>query len=217
MNDTTWNTTKDIFDSISNAGIEYVVLRNYESIGDNEILISGHGDIDLLCDNYKKVVKILDAKRIYRFPNRNSFLIKFQNVDVQVDIRFIGDGYYDTKWEEQLLRTRILYKETCYVVNQEMYFYSLIYHAIFQKDSLSKEYFLRLCSMAKLQNLVVKDEQHLKELLFDYMIKNGYQFTFTKDPAVVLNFSEVNKKMIKKDNLRILQRMLFNYCRRAYD
>lgn len=91
----TWNNIQEIFDTLNRSSVNYVILRNYESLSDTKIFMDGHEDIDLLCDNISLVKKLLNTRKIYKFPGRNSYTIRFNNIKIQIDIRYIGDGYYD--------------------------------------------------------------------------------------------------------------------------
>ncbi len=46
-----YNSIEEFFSALNAAGINYLVLRNYENLLKPEIYVDGHGDIDLLCDN----------------------------------------------------------------------------------------------------------------------------------------------------------------------
>lgn len=154
------------------------------------------------------MIKLLDARPIYRFPNRNSYVIHFQNRNLQVDIRYIGDGYYDTNWEKALLERKVIFNKSIYVIDSKMYFYTLIYHAFFQKYYLSNEYFLRLKYMAKESGKNITEKKQLEYILFKFMKKMGYKFTYTKDPGIILNFKKVPISMISINPYRIFKRNL---------
>ena len=49
-----------------------------------------------------------------------------------LDIRCVGDGYYDKPWEEVMIKNRVK-TEGIYVLCKEDYNYSILYHALLQK------------------------------------------------------------------------------------
>ena len=128
-----WHSVEQIFSALNNSGCKYAVLRNYESMSDGNPFVNGHDDIDLLCDDLRCAKRVLNANRRFLFPTVNSYYICFENRTVNVDIRFVGDGYYDTAWEQKMLANRVLFCDCIYVLQPKDYFYSLTYHALFQK------------------------------------------------------------------------------------
>ena len=60
--------------------------------------------------------------------------------DVTFDIRSYCDNYYDTKWIRSMLARRKLDPRGFYVLDDENYFYSLLYHAVAHKKVVSKTY-----------------------------------------------------------------------------
>lgn len=126
-----WTSIDEIFAALNSAECNYVVMRNFECFEQGHVFVNGHDDIDLLCDDIKKIKKILDVRKRFLFPMINSYYILFNDLIVHVDIRFVGDGYYDLNWQKDMLKNKILYHNKIYVPDYENYFYSLIYHAMF--------------------------------------------------------------------------------------
>lgn len=203
-----WNSIQEIFDALNQSSINYVVLRNYESLNNTNIFMEGHEDIDLLCDSITLAKKILGARKIYKFPGRNSYKINLNNTELQVDIRYVGDGYYDTKWEKAILNTKKLFNDYIYIISDEMYFYTLIYHAIYQKNFLSSEYYVKLQNMGMQLGQIITSKRQLENILFQFMLDNEYKFTYTSDPGIILNFPVSRKDMIKNNIIRQAKRKL---------
>lgn len=84
-------------------------------------------------------------------------------------------------------------------MNEEDYFYTLIYHAILQKESLSEEYLFRLLTMAKKLgvNLAEQSESGLLRSLEFFMQKHSYHFVYPYDFLVPARFHLVKTKLIK--------------------
>lgn len=205
-----WNSIQEIFNALNQSSINYVVLRNYESLNNTNIFMEGHEDIDLLCDNIILAKKILGTRKIYKFPGRNSYTINLNNIELQVDIRYVGDGYYDIEWEKAILNTKKLFNDYIYIISDEMYFYTLIYHAIYQKKFLSSEYYVKLQKMGNQLGQIITSKQQLEDILFQFMSDNEYKFTYTSDPGIILNFPISCKDMIKNNIIRQAKRKLLN-------
>ena len=86
-------------------------------------------------------------------------------------------------------------------MNETDYFYSLIYHAVLQKRSLSQEYSSRLFQMSKGLGLVMTsaNEHEYLLLLQEYMRDHGYRFTYSNDHLVPNRFHLVDQGLIDKD------------------
>lgn len=206
----------DFFVLLNGAGINYLVLRNHENLHDPEIYVDGHADIDLLCDSPQSIVELTGALPIVPSQSRTNddgihYRIYVHNKPVQLDLRHVGDGYYCTKWENDLLERKVE-KNGFYVMNDEDYFYTLAYHAIIQKRSLSHEYLNRLSHMAEGLSLQVDhyDQSSFLHLLQEYMSSHGYRFTYTQDYMVPNRFHLVDHQMIDRDATLCLKHCLFD-------
>lgn len=209
-----WLSVEQIFTELNDADCVYAVLRNYECMSTGNPFVDGHDDIDLLCNDSRKVQKILCAKKRFLFPTVNSYYISFQERSVNVDIRFVGDGYYDTAWERKMLANRVLIDDNIYVLDSINYFYSLIYHALFQKHCLSDEYLVKLLSMAKALCIPCRSPLELLQILEDYMLANNYYYTITQDPGIILNFDSINKARIESNHFWLFKRHVLNFLKR---
>ena len=137
-----WDDLNHLFRVLNNT-INYVVLRNFESFGQEEI----KGDIDILTSSPKDLQIILKAKKIHRNNRRTAYTIKINNKNVFIDIRYLNDGYYDTNWQLDMLQNRYLCNDGYYILDSQNYFYSLLYHAMLHKSSFSLLYKERLEGM----------------------------------------------------------------------
>lgn len=205
-----WTSIDEIFTALNEAECNYIVMRNFECFEHGQVFVNGHDDIDLLCDDIIKVKKILDVRNRFHFPMVNSYCILFNDLIVHVDIRFIGDGYYDEKWQRNMLRNKTLFLNNIFVPDFEIYFYSLIYHAICHKNYLSKEYLNKLSDMASKIGLSCNTESELLKELIRYMHMNKYKASITKDPAVILNFKALEGIEISKNSLWLARRKILD-------
>ena len=168
----------------------YLIMRNWEGFYD-DILIEGHNDIDVLCANARsrdQIVAAFSAKDIAGNGFHYSFLYK--GMDVTLDTRIVGDGYYDINWQKEMIANRVKNPLGFYVMTDEDYFYSLAYHAIYQKkDGLSDEYRIRLGEM-KPECQDYKQEDFIR-ILHEHMLQHGYFYTHTVDDSVIRCFDRV--------------------------
>lgn len=169
-----------------NNTIQYCVLRNFECLP-SEYTVEGHGDIDLLVENKNYISYLTHAKQIFKEPYRVYHTIKINGDDVPFDFRHIGDNYYDTSWEANILKTRK--KEKCfYIPNSENLYFSLLYHAYVQKPHVKQDYFPKLEQYAKAIELTFNDNPECAISSLDAFLKQyGYEYTRPKDKTVFYN------------------------------
>lgn len=165
-----WGSLTAIFEALLSANCPYIILRNFENIFDTAQYKAG-SDIDFLCENKSAFTKILDAVR--RDGNSSHYKILVDGVEVSIDIREVGDGYYCTEWEQDMLDTRILHDGGFYVMEKSHHYYSLIYHCIVHKGFVSETYLRKIDSLRGES----RDEIGLRQELILYMTSKKYKIT----------------------------------------
>lgn len=200
MNHFNWDRIEDMFNALHNANCKYIILRNYEEIDEDNFYTSGHADIDFLTADAKEFASIVKAyPRTDGYDDNIHYKVMINNTEVIIDLRSVGDGYYDTNWEKKILNSRIKKDNRFYIADDVNYYYSLTYHAILQKKVLADDYLYRLTTMAKDLGIDADTEaKHLRELEV-FMKRNGYYYTYPFDAWVPLRTEIVDSSMIKKN------------------
>ena len=180
----------------------YLVLRNSKEIDSNN---RNHQDIDILCDNRWSLARRgnLQKKNWYGGVH---YLLKTESGTELFDIRTVGDGYYDPKWERDMLERRI--QSGCYYIPSETdYKYSLMYHVVVHKAVIADDYYeyLKEWGCTARQGIIAELEQFMRE--------NGYKYVFPKDFGVKVNFDGVSQEMID-NNSKTLLRKTYEFFRR---
>ena len=196
---------QSFIDALNHSGVPYLVLRNYENMLSQEIYMEGHGDIDLLCADSRLLAEKVGAKT-YTHKVREvcddgvHYYVLIEGQQVSLDLRFVGDGYYCTKWQEEMLVRRVL-KNGFYVMDEQDYLYSLIHHAVLQKRHFSDEYKQRLTGMCQTLGVEIKapTPSGFISLLEDYMKQNGYTYTYPTDTFVPLNKTYINTQLLERN------------------
>ncbi len=182
-----WDSLDAMFEAFNELA-NYVVLRNFRDI--QAELDNLHPDIDLLTDNKRLIADIANGKPTTGQKNRVQYRTLVGGKQVYLDIRHVGDGYYDARWERDLLYTRVPF-EKMYVPAAEPHFYSLMYHAYYHKEQLSRDYIEKLMALAPAVSLNYTRQSFLyNKVLKDldgYMARNGYRYTEPVDTTVFLN------------------------------
>lgn len=191
---------KDFLVALNNCEEAYLVLRNYENIAEDSLYVDGHGDVDLLCENSRVLANKIGAKPWRNIDDGIHYYVVVAGQKVSLDLRSVGDGYYCEAWQRKMLADKIMCNGV-FVMSEEDYFYSLIYHACLQKRCLSEEYRQRLNQKGTLLGKITVNlnEIELIQLLESFLKKNGYLYTYPSDFMVPLRKKLINRKLIKSN------------------
>jgi hypothetical protein len=180
-----WESYEEVF-QILNLTSNYLVQRSFETLPyKNE-----EKDIDLLTDNYQRLASALGARQFKKQPYKGYVLI--DNEKVSLDIRFVGDKYYDTSWQKDMLR----YKKCIdgvQVPREDMYFFSLLFHCKAQKGSVKEKYIGILENIADNLNItwyntsLLFDDKAVGKILKGYFQSQGYYYQEPVDYGVYKN------------------------------
>ncbi len=142
-----WNSLEEVFYVLNNT-VNYVVMRNFEGLPGN-FDPSIHKDIDLLTDEREKLLLFLNPPDVDPFNSRPQVKVNINGQWVLWDTRCVGDDYYCKQWEHDMLESKVLSPGNVYVMNEEHYFYSLVYHALVHKKSIAEDYFAKAEKLLK--------------------------------------------------------------------
>ncbi len=191
-----WKDAEELL-HVLNETVEYVILRNFNGI----FSVHGrdvHGDVDLLVKDMYNVKIILNAKPVHKSKYRVKHIVKIGEGGVFFDIRYIGDNYYCSRWEKEILKNRYCTEEGYYRTDKHNYKYSLLYHALVHKKAISLDYLEYLKQV--FPEIIDSDipEKILKIILNNFMEKNKYEYIEPKDYSVYYNPEIVKQGMSKK-------------------
>ncbi len=222
-----FNTINEVFRALNKTErLKWLVLRNFDKMP-NQIQIDEHLDIDLLVNDYYLVKTVLDSESLkegFGCAEKNSFenggyrvlnTVSISNNEVLFDFRFLGDNYYDIKFQKELLSSRVK-RNNFYIPEKQNYLYSLLYHALIHKKRVSKTYIKTFDSFKTLQN---KEINQLKELLDEFYKKRGYSYVKPLDESVIFNYKTINnteEKKLKFIKSSINRIDFTDYCSEVY-
>ena len=178
-----WNSLQQFFDEL-NLQCNYVVLRNFDYLPE-KYKCDLHGDIDLLTDDVNKMVAVTGARKTVLKRYRTHYICRIGDQDVEFDFRYVGDGYYCKKWEENILKERIMNDHNIYIPNSEDYKYTILYHALVHKKEIAADY----CEI--ITGIFGESPMNLKGHLKKYMKNNHYKFSQPFDLSVIYNFRNI--------------------------
>ena len=200
----TWSSTLQMLKAL-NGRCRYVVQRDFEGWRRQR---APPDEIDLLTDSYSTVVTTLGglpATAPWTMVGlggarvRNYVLVARRFVSI--DVRFVGDGYYDGNWSVAVLRRRTLVPPALQVDGLAYYipapqdlFLMLLYHSLVHKRTFEhrndltqmiRELPVGKAIRGEYERVVTSgNASAAREALSTYLSLNGYQFTIPTDPTV---------------------------------
>lgn len=201
-----WNTVQNFFDILNKNHIEYVVMRNYENMHKDNFFEDGHEDIDILCENVDTFVA---ASKVFckMVPEDDIHFVTFiAGTTIPIDLRHQGDQYYDNSWERDILsRRKKADNGNWYVMSDEDYYYSLVYHVILQKSEVNPQYIIKLNTMAKKLDIQADNkEEHLKKL-DEYMRRQGYRYIQPEDASIPFQWKYIEDTHKNKEEKKTIE------------
>lgn len=180
-----WKNWNEVFRAL-NLSCNYVVLRGFEELPYN----NPEKDLDLLTDDFQRLASLLGVFQSSSQPYKGTMFVAGERISV--DIRYIGDQYFDTRFQIRVLENRQL-KNGIYVPRDDDYFFSLLYHCKVHKDSVKPKYFEILRTLAiKLElnwfdNSMLNDDKKAKNILAGYYRAHRYIYMSPIDEGVYAN------------------------------
>jgi hypothetical protein len=166
---------------VMNGTVNYVMLRNFEKMPND----FDYNDVDLLAED-QKLAYILKKNFSPEKDNARSIPLQIGSNEIILNPKYLGDNYYDKKWEEDILQRRILHKNGFYIPNKSDYFYTLLYHVIFHDrwkkiQSIRDDYkklLLNLSNELMLKEItgnVLNDKNIPKKIIEKFLKESSYQ------------------------------------------
>lgn len=191
--DQDWNSLEELFTVLNSVPqLKYVVLRGW-----NELLgeIENIQDIDFLVNDWVLFSKLIRLRPNKYKPYKGYIVLKDSRVSI--DIRFLGDGYFDSNWQNNVLVSR-QHTHFFFIPDEENYLFSLLYHKLIHKKGQSTKYEFEMKLLSA--NYKVAPSE-LIYLLAAYMNTNHYNISRCIDQSVE---NSINLKMERKLQLMLM-------------
>lgn len=196
-----WKNLREIFDVLNNS-VEYVVMRNFDTLPSDTP--ENHADIDLIVENTEETALILGAKKVFPEEYRIHYAAQTnKGKKIYFDLRYPGDGYYDKKWEQDLLDKRVKNKKKLYVADTKNHFFSLLYHALLHKAEVSPDYVTKLTALGNELGIKGDDVASYQKLMVTFLRQSKYKITEPDDRSVVFQRERAQRlsRSIRKERL----------------
>jgi hypothetical protein len=191
-----WASLAELFAVIRKTS-SYAVLRSSGQL--TEQRPAELGDIDLLCDDPGELAAAVNAVKTFPDPYNASHLGQVSGEQIRLDLHYVGDGYYDERWQGDLLRRAQLQPDGVVVPRVDDHFFSLLYHVHVHKSRVAEHHASTLASLGTAIGLrgfgvdSLRDEVGIARLLSGYLSSCGYTFSRPMDRAVL---DGVNRRFV---------------------
>lgn len=197
-----WNSLEE-FLITTDICADFVILRNYEYLPND--FWDNDSDIDLLCTNIAEYRSISNAHK--RSNGISGYMVKVGGKTVPLDIRYIGDNYYDSLWQKSIIDKKKYYNKVVPIPSNDDYFFSLLYHCKLQKHKVKPNYIDILMKTAKsigynITEKKILDNESAANVIDGYLKGNGYTFVLPLDRGVHLN-KDVYKHIMQREKKQI--------------
>jgi len=135
----------------------YLVLRNFENLP-HSVQSGGHGDLDLLVYDQKHFKELFPKViQVHKSP-RVMHKMLIGDMNVYMDVRYVGDGYYPTHFQLNMLETREYNKKGFFTPNPMHFRLALAYHVVHHKNTNSYKKWLGDVSVKECLESLKKSE-----------------------------------------------------------
>ena len=189
-----WIDFDELFNFV-NRSSNYLILRNYSNI---ESAKSDYSDIDFLTSDRDFIYHINGSKKHIQ-NDRVACEIKIGDKFYNSDIRFYDDGYYDSNWAKSMLANKVMFQGKFFIPDCLNEFYSLLYHALIHKNTLSDKYNKRLLKLSlelgfNFEPSVFRNRKKSISILNVFLNQNQYKITRPKDFSVQYSYGNKGLK-----------------------
>jgi hypothetical protein len=177
---------QSIFDKLTN----YVVLRGYDDLHKKIPLLKNSDDIDILVTEKNDIVKLCGNN-----------IVVINNERVKFDRRYIGDNYYDSKWQKNMIATKVK-RHFFYILDESNNYYATLYHSLIHKGQIHNKY-EKLYKTFENKHKLNSDIISRYYQLLKFMLQNKYSFPRALDNGVGFfkNKYKLNLFIIRKKGM----------------
>jgi hypothetical protein len=191
-----WKNYHELFE-ILNLTTNYLVQRGFETLPYENLEM----DIDFLTDNHQRLASALGAKQNKNQLYKGEILVN--NREISLDLRYVGDKYYDVNWEKDMLLNKVI-QGGVYTPREDDYFFSLLFHAKVQKQNVKEKYVCILEDLSESLSFIwykteyLQDNQIVGGILRGYYQSQAYVYENPIDKGVYRNKDVINLLPIVK-------------------
>ncbi len=193
-----WQNWQELL-SILNYSAHYLILKDSNVLLDQMQV----GQLEFLCNNFQSFASTANIQQDLSRPFSGTVSVSGQTH--HINIRFIGDGYFASSWEKDMLDRRVIDQDV-YTPCTEDFFFSLLYHTKIHQINLNDLHVQVLKKLAATLEFdwfpseKMSSNQDIGSILSGYMRANKYYYERPIDQNVQVNSSAV-KYLPKLENI----------------
>ena len=171
--------------------LKYVILFDYNVINKKTELFENKYNIKFIVNDYyyfKSLIGARSTDKINMRENDNGYnvnnMIIINNKEININIRFIGDNYFDSIWQKNILNSGSIIKLDnikIKITNSYNQYFTLLYHIIVHKN------FIYTKKTDYIKNRIIEKPYNKKILtkkLKDFINKKNYKMIKPLDKLV---------------------------------
>lgn len=193
-----WASMAELF-AFLNETHPYVVLRNWEGLP--TAFDPVHDDVDLLVANAKECAGLLGARKAR--GGDAAYAVTVGGRDVHLDIRAVGDGYYDEAWQNDILASRVMTEAGVYRPAALDAFHALYHHGVYQKRFLAADYPAKLAALAAEAGIGFDSVDGALEGHERFLAERHYRGTDPKDRSMSVDRTLLDWRRYAREAARI--------------
>lgn len=203
-----WNSLEEVFYVLNNT-IDYALLRDFETLPFD--LVAVERGISILTNDREQLICILNPSYS---SSGGRIRINIGGSPVPWEIHYVGDNYYCSQWEQDMLKKKVVGAGNLHVLNNEHHFYSLVYHALIHRETIPKDYYVKAEQLldSLLPTEVIEKGRatfpgafdYYFDLLTDYLKREHYEFCRPQKGGynqIVTHLSHIAERLEKKFRL----------------
>jgi hypothetical protein len=206
-----WLSWSQVFE-ILNISSNYVSL-DYENLLSN----NDNGKMIILTDDYQRVASALGLNQFSKEACKG--VIKVDNKEVLIDIRFIGDKYFNTSWQKDMLASKI-FKNGVFILRSDMHFFSLLFYCKVHQNEVREKHIKALNILAKQLDFVWYNERDLFDdkvvasILKGYFEGHNYHYetpidkTSGKNKSIIRNLPDRQSIICRESNITLIKKKI---------
>ena len=183
---TGWRSIDELLEAID-VTMEYVVLDGLDGTTTSP---DGSETLALLAEDRWWAASIANARSLDRWRESGCHAVRIAGRTVPLELREIGDGYFDAEWQRAVLRNRVRHPSGPFVPASIDQLYLALYRGLVHHAELPVGLAESLVERARHASLPAADFSNpvaAKAVLDNFLATRGYRYVYPRDRAVAFN------------------------------
>lgn len=198
--DKNWTSIEQFFEFLDGK-TQYVILRGYDAISENEsLLLSQEEDIDILALDREQFINVSGAIKKTSLWYDNRYVIYVAGSAVYIDLSVPGDRDLPLNWQLDILNSAVSLGQM-HIPDRKNGFFCYLFHVLLHKPHVSDrqlEILLSLYDQFRQAEFFPSDDLNFNKLLKNYLHLNNYRSERPANARTYYNLSLASELGIHK-------------------